>query len=54
MIEVDIYRGRHTGLVVAEVEFADEKSCREFIPPDWFGEDVTGRSRYSNVVLAEE
>lgn len=54
VIEIDIYRGRHSGLIVAEVEFPDEKSCREFVPPDWLGEDVTGRSRYSNVVLTQE
>ncbi|MGZ5023431.1 MAG: CYTH domain-containing protein [Chthoniobacterales bacterium] len=54
VVEVDIYTGRHDGVVVAEVEFPDEKSCREFVPPDWLGEDVTGRSRYSNVVLAQQ
>lgn len=51
-IEVDIYTGRHDGLVVAEVEFDDERSCRDFVPPDWFAEEVTGKSRYSNIVLA--
>ncbi|MEP6686287.1 MAG: CYTH domain-containing protein [Verrucomicrobiota bacterium] len=54
IIEIDIYRGRHDGLVVAEVEFPDEKSCAAFEPPDWFGEDVTGKSRYSNVALAHD
>ena len=53
-IEIDIYRGRHDGLVVAEVEFADEKSCADFEPPDWMGEDVSGKSRYSNVALAHD
>ncbi|MGI9087045.1 MAG: CYTH domain-containing protein [Chthoniobacterales bacterium] len=53
-IEVDVYTGRHDGVVVAEVEFPDEKSCRDFVPPDWFSEDVTGKSRYSNVVMAHE
>jgi adenylate cyclase len=53
-IEIDIYTGRHDGVVVAEVEFADEKSCDDFVPPDWIGEDVTGKSRYSNVVMAHE
>ncbi len=52
MIEIDIYNGRHDGLVVAEVEFDDEKSCTAFEPPDWLGEEVSGRSRYSNVELA--
>ena len=52
MIEVDIYRGRHTGLVVAEVEFPDRASCRKFKPPSWFGREVTGEKPYSNVRLA--
>lgn len=53
-IEIDVYTGRHDGVVVAEVEFPDEKTCRSFEPPDWLGEEVTGKSRYSNVVLAQE
>lgn len=53
-VEVDVYTGRHDGVVVAEVEFPDETSCRDFVPPDWIGEDVTGKSRYSNVMLATE
>jgi adenylate cyclase len=52
LIEVDIYRGRHAPLVVAEVEFPDTASCRRFEPPWWFGREVTGEKRYSNVRLA--
>jgi adenylate cyclase len=52
LIEVDIYRGRHSGLVVAEVEFPDTATCRKFEPPWWFGREVTGEKRYSNVRLA--
>jgi adenylate cyclase len=52
LIEVDIYRGRHAGLVVAEVEFPDTASCRRFKAPWWFGREVTGEKRYSNVRLA--
>ena len=52
MIEIDIYRGRHAGLVVAEVEFPDSASCRTFKAPWWFGREVTGEKRYSNVRLA--
>lgn len=49
--EVDVYSGRHAGLVVAEVELGalDET----FASPPWVGEDVTGDQRYSNAVLAE-
>ncbi len=54
IVEVDVYTGRHDGVVVAEVEFPDEKSCLEFVPPDWLGEEVIGRSRYSNVAMAQE
>jgi len=54
LIEVDIYRGRHAGLVVAEVEFPDPASCRKFNPPSWFGREVTGEKSYSNVRLANE
>jgi CYTH domain-containing protein len=51
-IEIDIYRGRHKGLVVAEVEFDNLRSCAAFAPPDWIGREVTGKPKYSNVVLA--
>jgi len=53
-IEIDVYRGIHDGLVVAEVEFPDERSCAQFEPPDWMGTDVSGKRRYSNVALARE
>jgi adenylate cyclase len=54
LIEIDIYRGRHSGLVVAEVEFPDRAMCRKFKPLSWFGREVTGEKRYSNVRLANE
>jgi len=54
MIEIDVYRGKHSGVVVAEVEFPDLATCREFKPPRWFGREVTGQKRYSNVRLANE
>ncbi len=53
-IEVDVYHGRSNGLVVAEVEFPNQESCRRFKPPSWFGREVTGEKRYSNVRLATE
>jgi len=54
LIEIDVYRGKHAGLVVAEVEFPDRATCRKFKPPSWFGREVTGEKRYSNVRLANE
>ena len=53
-IEIDIYHGRNHGLMVAEVEFPSQSSCRKFKPPGWFGREVTGEKRYSNVRLARE
>jgi adenylate cyclase len=54
IIEIDTYRGRNAGLVVAEVEFPTRATARKFQPPKWFGREVTGEKRYSNVRLARE
>ena len=54
IVEIDIYSGRHQGLIVAEVEFDSEKAARNFQPPDWLGKDVTGDPRYSNQLLASD
>lgn len=53
-IELDIFHDRYEGLFLAEVEFPDEISAKEFLPPDWFGEDVTFSSRYHNSRLSQE
>jgi adenylate cyclase len=54
LIEIDIYRRKHKGLVVAEVEFPDRRVYRKFKAPAWFGREVTGNKHYSNVRLASE
>lgn len=54
VIEIDVYHGRNQGLVVAEVEFPSQDSRRKFKAPSWFGREVTGENRYSNVRLARE
>ena len=51
-VEIDVYHERHEGLVVAEVEFDEEDAAKNFQPPDWLGDDVTGDPRYSNQLLA--
>lgn len=51
-IELDIYGGKHQGLVVAEVEFDSVEEANSFVPPAWFGEDITENKAYKNVVLA--
>ena len=54
VVEIDVYHGTNRGLIVAEVEFPTEASCEKFRPPAWFGREVTGEKRYSNIRLARE
>jgi adenylate cyclase len=50
--EIDIYGGDLAGLCTAEVEFADSESAAGFVPPHWFGTELTGQSGWSNASLA--
>ncbi|KRA45652.1 CYTH domain-containing protein [Devosia sp. Root635] len=48
--EVDVFAGRHLGLVIAEVELADENQA---VPlPAWVGAEVTRDERYKNASLS--
>jgi adenylate cyclase len=47
---VDVFEGRHNGLVLAEIELGSEDE--PFERPDWAGEDVTENPAYSNASLA--
>ena len=51
-IELDIYGGKHKGLIVAEVEFKSEKQALDFVPPHWFGQDITRDKSYKNMMIA--
>lgn len=53
-IELDIFEGELAPLVLAEVEFATEEEAKSFVPPDWFGEDVTYSGKYHNSMLSAE
>ncbi len=50
--EVDVFAGRHRGLVIAEVEMKTESDKPAL--PAWLGREVTGDFRYSNQALATE
>ncbi len=52
-IELDVFEGKYDGLILAEVEFESEKQAQDFIPPEWFGEDVTFSSKYHNSTLSK-
>ena len=47
-IELDHFSEPNTGLWLAEVEFETEEEALSFVPPDWFGEDVTQDRAYHN------
>lgn len=51
-VELDVYKKRLDGLVVAEVEFNSRKESKHFSPPNWFGKEVTEDEDYKNVNLA--
>ena len=52
-IELDVFHGAHDGLVLAEVEFPDEKMANTYCPPEWFGEEVTYSTKYHNSNLSK-
>ena len=52
-IELDIFHDKLAPLVLAEVEFDSEDDANAFLPPDWFGEDVTNSSEYHNSNLSK-
>ncbi|NLZ81892.1 MAG: CYTH domain-containing protein [Clostridiales bacterium] len=52
-IELDVFLGDLEGLLLAEVEFLDEETANTFIPPKWFGEDVTFSEKYQNSNLSK-
>ena len=47
-IELDVFEGVHAPLIMAEVEFPNEKAATNYIPPEWFGEEVTNNPAYHN------
>lgn len=51
-VEVDVYFGPLSGLVVAEVEFETEAEALAFEPFDWMGDEISGNARYRNNVIA--
>jgi adenylate cyclase len=51
-IELDQYEGGLEGLATAEVEFASEDAADRFVPPPWFGPEVTDDDAYKNRRLA--
>ena len=52
-LELDIFKGDLAPLFLAEIEFPDEETARNYQAPDWLGEDVTHLSLYHNSTLSQ-
>jgi CYTH domain-containing protein len=51
MWEIDEFHGKHSGLVLAEIELENE--TQPFNKPAFIGEEVTGNPRYYNANLVD-
>ena len=51
-IELDVFDAPLSPLVMAEVEFGSKEAAANFLPPDWFLEDVTYDPAYHNSNLS--
>lgn len=50
--ELHVHEGHLDGFSYVEVEFPDEKDARAFVPPAWFGREVTEDTGFSYAILA--
>lgn len=50
--ELDVYGGALAPLLTVEVEFASEREAAAFVPPGWFGPEVSSDKRFRNRSLA--
>ncbi len=51
IIELDVFGGKNTGLIVAEIELSYDGEI--FEKPEWFGENVSEDINYSNAFLSK-
>ena len=51
-IELDVFKEPFAPLVLAEVEFQTLEEANAFVPPAWFGRDVTLEPEYTNSYLS--
>lgn len=53
-IELDVFDAPFEGTVIAEIEFPDEDSARNYKSAGWFDKEVTGDHRYSNAHMSRQ
>lgn len=52
VFEIDVFHGKHDGLILVEVELENEEQQPEL--PEWVGTEVTYITRYSNAALSQQ
>lgn len=50
--ELDVFEEELAPLMLVEVEFASVEEANAFLPPKWFGEEVTNSGKYHNSYLS--
>ena len=51
--ELHVHAGHLSGFHYVEVEFSDVEGAKKFVPPTWFGREVTDDVRFSYGTLAQ-
>ena len=51
-IFIDEFAGKYAGLMIAEIEFPNEKQAIEFDPPPWFGKEITHNPKFRSRNMA--
>jgi len=52
-VELDVFEDQLKGFIMAEVEFPSVELSDNFIPPEWFGKELTNDKRFSNYNLSK-
>lgn len=50
LIEIDVFHGKNTGLIMAEIELQNENE--NYLKPQWLGKEVTNDERYYNAYIS--
>ena len=53
-IELDVFDPPFAPLLLAEVDFGSKEAAESFLPPDWFGEEVTYCKEYHNSYMSKQ
>jgi CYTH domain-containing protein len=51
-LEIDVFLGRLSGLIIAEIEFESVAASDEYQPLEWFSREITEDRRYLNSALS--